>query len=508
MNERIEESTSRLFTQSAELLAELDGIDALVAATAGHAAQSREIEHIEALRLMHESMNQPVEGSVDLNFSDDEITATMDFSPSSGDAPPVGMDVVRSVISANAISVTIAWPAIEKALNSCNTDQQPIAGVVVASGYPPVDAEPEHWVVEEEILTPPTPLAVNEQEQVDYRAVTPFRLVKRGQVLARRSPPVPGKFGCTVRGKALPFRTLKVDRLTLGHDVIQAGDTVQAACDGRLFVGNHEISVSPVLQVSHDVDYSTGHIDFPGDVIVHGDIKTGFKVQSGGSLICHQTIEAAVVTCETDLIVKRGIVGNQSGSVNAKGSVKAKFVENAFLESGGPVHVQVGILNSIVQTLDRVDTGSRGIIVGGKITAGRGISAAQVGSAMGPRTELYCGIDYTVEQQMTWLRDKGMALAAKLSQVRRHIATVGNTNENLEQLQVKLKQAVHQVNEAAEKLIFQLDRDEAADVRVSGTVFAGTYVEICHMPYVVTQPLKRQRFRLDKFKGKVVAEPW
>jgi hypothetical protein len=67
---------------------------------------------------------------------------------------------------------------------------------------------------------------------------------------------------------------------------------------------------------------------------------------------------------------------------------------------------------------------------------------------------------------------------------------------------------IHKINESAGLLVFRLDRDESADVRVTGTVYPGTYVEICHLPYVVTRALHKTRFCLDKAKGKVVAEPW
>jgi len=508
MNGSIERSTDQLLSQSSLLLEEIEGMNGLISAGAEDSSPVGSTAHVEAMRRMNETMALPSRGHAELNVSEDEMTATMDFYPPAGDAPTLDLQEIRDMLAANDISVDVNWAETEAALFRCNTDRQPVTDVVVACGRPPVNNELARLVVEPELAEPAPSIVTGENDRIDYRSVSPFQLVKRGQALAKIISAKRGEQGYTVYGKPVACKTIQVTRLALGHDVAQYGETVHAECDGRLSLENNIISVSPVLEIPHDVDLRTGHISFPGDVIVHGDVKSGFKVQSGGTILCLQTIEAAEVSCEKDLIVKRGVVGRQTGSVRAHGSVLIKFAENAFIETRGPIRVDVGILNSIVQTLDRIDLGPRGIIVGGKLTAGNGISAAQIGASLGARTELYCGIDYSVEQKLEWLREKVMLLSGKLRQVTQHIAASPRPREDLEQLREKLKEAVHKINESAGLLVFRLDRNESADVRVTGTVYPGTYVEICHLPYVVTRALHKTRFYLDKAKGKVVAEPW
>ena len=65
------------------------------------------------------------------------------------------------------------------------------------------------------------------------------------------------------------------------------------------------------------------------------------------------------------------------------GEVKAKFIENCYVEAGGPVYVENGILNSAIHTLKQVELGRKGVIIGGKIYAQDGVKAVQIGSAMG-----------------------------------------------------------------------------------------------------------------------------
>jgi uncharacterized protein (DUF342 family) len=53
-----------------------------------------------------------------------------------------------------------------------------------------------------------------------------------------------------------------------------------------------------------------------------------------------------------------------------------------------------------------------------------------------------------------------------------------------------------------------IDRNDQATVEVHGTVYPGVEIEICHVSYVVTQIQKQVKFRLDKVRGVIVAEPW
>ncbi len=92
------------------------------------------------------------------------------------------------------------------------------------------------------------------------------------------------------------------------------------------------------------------------------------------------------------------------------------------------------------------------------------MTAVQIGSALGPRTEIYCGIDYSVEQKLQWIRDK-----------------------NIEP-------------------VFQLDKNETAEVIVKGVIFPSAYIETCHLSYIVPRWMTRVRFKLDKIKGKVISE--
>jgi hypothetical protein len=77
----------------------------------------------------------------------------------------------------------------------------------------------------------------------------------------------------------------------------------------------------------------------------------------------------------------------------------------------------------------------------------------------------------------------------------------------LVEVQMRIREAIHKLNEAAQFLVFQLDRNEAAEIIVNGYSYPGTYIEICHVSFVGGRMLKAVKFRLDKERGKVLADP-
>lgn len=57
-----------------------------------------------------------------------------------------------------------------------------------------------------------------------------------------------------------------------------------ATMDGHLEYSNGAFYVRPVLEIRGDVDYSTGNIDFIGDVQIAGDVRENFSVRATGSI--------------------------------------------------------------------------------------------------------------------------------------------------------------------------------------------------------------------------------
>jgi len=507
MGKNVDYSVEDLIVKSEELLEGMGDITSLIGTATAETAESIIDEmHRTSLESLKEATDPQIDGYTVVRVSEDEMRAVADFHPPTGAMDPIETSAVAQLLSAKGISVGVDWDAIKEAVFRCNTERISITDVVIARGKRPVDEVPEHLVIED-LLMEPQGGSESDSGRVDFKEVNPFVLVKEGQVLAKPIPKKAGKMGATVLGKAIPYEALKIPQIEPGENTREEGGIIVADCDGSFAHNESSFWVNEILEVVGDVDYTIGHIDFPGDVIIKGEIKDGFKVHSRGSVFCAKTLDASEVISERDLIVKQGIIGKNRGKVKVGGEVKTNFIENCYLESEGSVYVENGIMNSAVNTLKKVELGMKGVVIGGTLYAQDGVTAVQIGSALGPRTEIYCGIDYSVEQKLEWIRNKNIELVFKLKQIKRKLKTVSPGRDKLLELGTKIKQVIQKLNETARLLVFKLDKNESAEVIVKGIIFPGAYIEICHFSYIVPRRMTKVRFRLDKKKGKVVVEP-
>jgi uncharacterized protein len=448
-----------------------------------------------------------LDGTVEIIVSRDELQAAARFHPPTGNGQPLTLDTVREAIQRRGVTTGIDWEGIKGCILTCNEQRIDVLDIVVARGRTPVGETPPYLVLSDS-LTSREKKDAAAQVRIDFKELALFTLVKQGDVLATLMPKVEGAMGVSVKGSSLAFGKERVPFPRPGKNTAWQAGSVVAVCSGRFQATLDSFWVDEVLDVLGDIDLSVGNIDFPGDVVIRGDVRAGFSVKAGKSILCMGTIGSARIECAGDLVTQQGIVGRETAVILVGGAAEAKFIEGCALDVIGPVRVRTSVLNSTVHTKDRLDMGDRGIIIGGVVKAQNGVSAAQIGTERGPRTEIHCGIDFKVEQKLLWIRDRNVALAFKLREIEGKMKVSPRAREVLAPLRERIKTAIHQLNESARSFVSTLDRNEEAEISVRGTVYPGTYIEICHVSYFVTQPRRSVSFHLDKEKGKIVELGW
>jgi uncharacterized protein len=454
------------------------------------------------------SMAEPsLDGTAEITVSKDEMQVLARFHPPTGNGQPLSLDAVHEIIDGKGITTGVQWEAIKGCLLTCNDERVEVADVVVARGKSPVNETPPYLVLADALLAREKKDATA-PVRVDFKELALFTLVKKGDVLATSMPKHDGAMGTTVRGTSVPFTKERMAYPKPGKNTEWREGAVVAKCAGKFQANAASFWVDEVLDIPGDIDLRIGNIDFPGDVVIRGEVREGFTVKVGKSILCMGTIGGARIECAGDLITQQGIVGKEKAVIRVGGSAEAKFIEGCTIDAVGPIKVKTSVHNSTVHTNDRLEMGDRGIIIGGIVKAQNGVSAAQIGTVRGPRTEIHCGVDFKVEQKLLWIRDRNIALSFKLREIEVKMKASARAREVLSPLRERIKAAIHQLNESARTLVSGLDRNEEADVSVRGTVYPGTYIEICHVSHFITQPRRFLSFHLDKAKGKIAEMKW
>ena len=445
------------------------------------------------------------DGYVEIRLSEDLMTCFADFHAPTPDGNPISADFIQQKLMNLGVVYGVDWDKIGKTIFTSNTERVDILDVVIARGKLPVDEVPAHFLLHERFLK--TSVDSEDKANVDYKSHSPYILVKKGDYLACLVPKVEGSLGSDIKGRKIPYG-LKNLRGVVGKkntEAVQNG--IVAAAEGIAKTDNQEVWVEEILYINGNVDYRTGHINFPGAVFIEGQVADDFHVYCGGSLYCKKTLNATDVRAKGELTVKGGIIGRRNALVSVGQEVSVKFLERCNLEAGKAVYSEVGAINSVIRTLGRFQTSSKGIIIGGKIYAQDGIETLNIGTPSSPKTEIICGINYLVQRKLEWIRDKNLTFALQLRETKKLLEHSTKPRPDLVAMAEKLLQGIHKLNEAARVLVNQLTVKEDARIVAYGSVVPGTYIEICNVSYIVTRPLKAVTFFLNKEMGRIEVAP-
>ena len=224
--------------------------------------------------------------------------------------------------------------------------------------------------------------AENEHGKVDYFNLNLVQNVEKGEVICRSVPPVEGVSGRTVQNKEISCRTGKAVQLPKGQntEISKDGTELLAVKSGRVEFSGRGFQVKSVLEISGNVDFSTGNINFVGDVHIHGDVSSGFRVHTIGDITIDGVVEAAEIEAGGNLIVAKGISGDSRAVIRAHHDIYAMYMENCSVHSNGNIQTDC-IVNCDVYCDGEIQVRSgRGTIVGGRVRAARGVSSKIVGS--------------------------------------------------------------------------------------------------------------------------------
>jgi uncharacterized protein (DUF342 family) len=446
------------------------------------------------------------DGHIIVTFLGNDMEVRADFIPPYGEGTPITSDYIRTLLVRLNIIYGIKREEIEKTALAVNLSKCPQTDVLIAQGIPPVPACPAHFVKNKHLdMVRPT---IEDDKQTDYRKFSPFVIVKKEQILAVVVPAVEGRPGKDVHGEEIPFEPLDPPKLEAGENTYADDKYLYASIAGQLLDHGGVLSVTNKLIIQGDVNYNTGDIHFPGDVEINGSVADGFKVHVGGNLRVKQTFNATDVVAKGNIEVLGGIIGRGQATLKAGGDIKAKFVENCKVAARGNITINAEILNASIYTMETLNVGDRGFIIGVEVYAVHGMRCAKIGKTAGRACKIHVGIDFTLQREIDKKVDQLRLYHTKLEKIKMFISAAdditGERYQKMIELRNKLDVEINRLSAIIDDLQTKVVVDEKAAVTVTGEISQGTLIEICQVALFVDEPLRRVTLKLDKTLGRIV----
>lgn len=452
----------------------------------------KKIERInreEEIRIAEPQKKHSRDAKLEINISKDNMKVYAVVIPPVGDGKWLMYEDLLSKLTEKGIVYGLKNGVLDNLATNKNHNEN----VLVAEGDYPIhgkDAEIKFYFYKDKKILP----SIRENGRADFKNLNLIENVNKGQLLAVKIPPEPGKEGKNIFGEPVESKDGRDINIPAGKNVEVSEDGLSccASEDGQvLFVGN-KINVFPVFEVQGDVGTSTGNIDFLGSVIVRGNVREGFKIRAEGDVEVYGAVEGAEIISNSNVILHKGIQGRNKGLINARGDIAVKYVENSQIIAGNNIIVGGAIMHSNVTAGDKVEvSGRKGLIVGGTVRAGDDIIAKIIGSSLATSTVLEVGVDPILKQNYLKEKEKKINIEIDYKRTKQAIdllhkmdranrlpaskkVTLNKLYNTLKHLEEQLKQIDNYV-ELMEKEILKIDKGR---IKVLDKIYPGVKIII------------------------------
>lgn len=434
----------------------------------------------------------------------EEMFAVARFYPPSND----GKRMPKEEILRELGYIGVKYGIDEKMIDDFIANPNYCTNYVIARGKPVVqgkDARIEYCFHTDRKARPKR----NEDGSVDFHQLNNISHIKEGDVLAKLIPADMGKSGMNIRGQEVKPRKVEQKRFQYGKNISVSEDGLSliSQVNGHAVLEGESVFVSNVFDVPGDVDNSTGDIQYEGNVLVHGTVKTGFRIEASGDVEVLGAVEGAVIKAGGQIILHHGMQGMKKGMLEAEGNIIARFIESATVTTSGFVEVDSIIQSQVSAKEEIVVNGSKGFIIGGVVRSFSTVSAKTIGSPMGISTVVSAGTDPALKDRAKEITEqlkketeqlKQIAALVDMYQKKQKAGKLSKDNiplyiKAVENLKALKEQNVN-LNSELEELNRQMDENKNACIKVLQDIFPGVRIIISEEQMLVNQVLSHCRF--------------
>lgn len=388
--------------------------------------------------------------------------------------------------------------------------------VEIAKGMKPENGTDAYLKIEVDVEN--QSVSVEENQQFNFKNIRKIPSVKSGQLLATIVLPTIGTPGKDVYGNELIAKPGKNLRLRPGKNTIVKNNKVWATIDGQISISSNSVHVFPVFEVKGDLDLNTGNIHFIGNVIIHGNVPSGYEIHAGGDVKIMGLVEAATIEAQGSIHISGGIAGQKKAVIKAGVDIHTQYINQATVVAGNDIEIDNFIMHSEVTAGNRVVCKDAHII-GGKISAGQSIEAGEIGNQHFARTELFIGIEgeliqreHSILSEIKNMKDNltKLALLKERLEVKQQAAgqltaTEEQMMEKQQQTVIVLEQKLNELEAELEDIQQQMHQTDKGFLAVHDKLYPNNIVTFSKYIRVIQKSLTYVKLYLDQ--GEIVSAP-
>lgn len=326
-----------------------------------------------------------------------------------------------------------------------------------------------------------------EESAVSFYDRCAFVFVKGGQEIGRIIPPEDGQDGVDVCGGALPAKQARPASLQVDESIaVEEDGRMIAQIDGVLSRSRDKAAIKQYLELPKGVDFSTGNIDFDGDVKVINGVCDRFRVAATGNIEVSGLIGCSEIRADGTVFSSGGMAGRDEGTMCAGGDLNIRYLDSTTVRVGGTLRIEREAINCSIDVNGSVDSAHASLIGGELMCIGK-VEVSALGSDAGTPTTIVVGAVPALERRLDRLDTIAERLTERKETLAKQIDDLDSPGrvmdfdeeEERASMSVELDSLTDLLDRAA--VCRDSARDRIAslttvDVRVMKALYAGTSV--------------------------------
>ncbi len=344
---------------------------------------------------------------------------------------------------------------------------------------------------------------------VDYVNIEAFEMVDKGEKIAVYHRAEKGRDGKNIYGEAMHGENGAEQKPLrgVGFEIAPDGVTYLSKMNGKFEYLNGRIVITNMLIVREDVTSVTGKLEVDGSVYVIGSIYSGGYIKASGDIIIEHNVETGRLIAGGNVMIKKGSCSKRDCFIDAGGEVSGSFFEAANINARGNVKANY-IMNSNINTMGKVIvSGSKGVLLGGRICAVKGVDTYNLGNSTHLKTLLEVGRNELYEREQALFAEKREQILNELAVLEKGwnkllqmIAAKKEVSKDMVRkvyATITVKgQELADLDAEASKLANETDNTVKAPICVRGNAYGGSMIVINTIKYMLSQEISRVVFRL------------
>lgn len=428
------------------------------------------VKGIEQRRSFEIEIGGPVDAQVHVYISPDQTLAGIEIIPPLGKGLPPSKTELESTLQKSRVVRGVDHELIDKLFSSEGLQHitEPCCYLVAFGQKPKEGKDGELIPLVSELSERRPKVLKGTKDQVDFRELGDFPVLPEETPIFKISEPVAGIDGFSVSGKTLKAYQGKEKKFKTDSSIrpdYADRRTYVSTIKGMPVFTDNGVHIENILKIE-EVNIGSGNIRFDGSVQVKKGVSPGMLLEATGDIKIGGLVDNATVTSGGNIEVAGGIIGQKSPDlkaeqptkenavVRAKGNIKARFIQDAWVESNASIMAQKLIMHSRLWASDSVKLAAAGQLVGGHIIAGNYIEAGQIGTLASVPTLVEVGSLDAIRDEMSKVQQK---LKQGFEQAKQLKALIHRIREEKRRISPEKKEQILKAKETIAKAMQELE---------------------------------------------------